>query len=511
MKLSDLFNIVYVDSEIKEEFYDTIEDLKINSLLYTSKEITDNFIIVVAKNIIYNKPKSKIKLEFHNMDSNNLNNDVIISVLNKLQTIINSKDTYDTIQEEVEVSPTLYDTEDEADNNDVSNQCEDNSDVGDKEDDGVHSDNDGASDHSDDDGASDGSGGEEDDDENYIVSKNNVLENNLDVVISPKIEEGLQMMWQKKEYMQLHLFLKDCNNSKNVKYINTFLFNDTINLNEKLDITSDLLGKNIDGFVNLYSYDYISSTSYRDFDDLGIIYEYLDSYNSFDNYLIDNVDKIMSGFYFNKNDIRFQIILKILLLTHIGDHGKFSKFILYKNYKKQNISSAYFSEDPESKTNVFQMELIETIRIWCDQCNKFIGSNTTDEFYHSHLGGDLCDQCYENKKQKFYDNIKKAKKALLFIGKREVFKKDLMKTKEFIKNKKFKLKKVKYYKLLETINQNLFELQRNDNICKICYDTLSSEIYVGSKCGHCFHKTCIEDCAKCQICRVETDFIKLYL
>ena len=85
-----------------------------------------------------------------------------------------------------------------------------------------------------------------------------------------------------------------------------------------------------------------------------------------------------------------------------------------------------------------------------------------------------------------------------------------MKTKEFIKNKKFKLKKVKYYKLLETINQNLFELQRNDNICKICYDTLSSEIYVGVS-GHCFHKRCIEDCAKCQIFVVETDFIKLYL
>ena len=184
---------------------------------------------------------------------------------------------------------------------------------------------------------------------------------------------------------------------------------------------------------------------------------------------------------------------------------------MFKNYKKQNIASAYFSESLPDEPSIFKNQLIETIRIWCDQCNKFIASSGTDTFYHSDLGGDLCDQCYENKKQKFYDNIKRAKKALLFIGKREVFKKDLEKTKEFIKNKKFKLKKVKYYKLLETINQNLFELQRNDNICKICYDTLSSEIYVGSKCGHCFHKRCIEDCSKCQICRVETDFIKLYL
>ena len=528
MKLSELFKIVYVDNDIKEEFYDTIENLKINSLLFTNKEITDNFVIVVAKNIIYNRPKSKIKLEFHNMDSNNLNNDIIISVLNKLQTIINTKETFETVQQEVEIVPEAdaeadadsdADAEAEADadadadadaeanaNADADADAEINGFVQDVNDSEEDIDNEEFLDAEDSD-SDEFLDAEED--ENYIISKNNVQENNLDVVISPKIEENLQIMWQKKEYLQLHLFLKDYNNKKNVKYINSFLFNDSIKLNEKLDITSDSLGKNVEGFTNLYSYDHISSTMYRNFDDLGIIYEYLEGYSAFDNYLIDNVDKIMSGFYFNINDIRFQIILKTLLLTHIGDYGKFSKFVLFTDYKKQNISSAYFSDTLED--NIFQKDLIETIRIWCDQCNKFIASNSDDEFYHSHVGGDLCEQCYQSKKQKFYDNIKRAKNSILLIGRREIFKKDLEKTKEFIKNKKFKLKKAKYYKLLETINQNLFELQRNDNICKICYDPLSSEIYVGSKCGHCFHKRCIEDCAKCQICRVETDFIKLYL
>ena len=61
MKLSDLFNIVYVDSEIKEEFYDTIENLKINSLLFTNKELTDNFVIVVAKNIIVHLELTNLK------------------------------------------------------------------------------------------------------------------------------------------------------------------------------------------------------------------------------------------------------------------------------------------------------------------------------------------------------------------------------------------------------------------------------------------------------------------
>ena len=103
MKLSDLFEIVYVDNEIKEEFFDTIENLKINSLLLLTKILLDNFVFVTTKNIIYNRPKSKIKLEFHNMDSNNLNNEVIISVLNKLQNIINSKET--EVNEEITVIP----------------------------------------------------------------------------------------------------------------------------------------------------------------------------------------------------------------------------------------------------------------------------------------------------------------------------------------------------------------------------------------------------------------------
>ena len=124
------------------------------------------------------------------------------------------------------------------------------------------------------------------------------------------------------EYLQLHLFIKDCNNNKNVKYVNS-LFNDKVKLVEKLDITDDSFGKDIDGFNNLYNYNHILNTLYRDFDDLGIIYEYLESYNIFDA-PINNVDKIMSGFYLNINDIRFLDYFKNITLTYIGDYGKFS-------------------------------------------------------------------------------------------------------------------------------------------------------------------------------------------
>ena len=61
------------------------------------------------------------------------------------------------------------------------------------------------------------------------------------------------------------------------------------------------------------------------------------------------------------------------------------------------------------------------------------------------------------------------------------------------------------------MNTNLINKPQDENICQICYNTLSQDIYVGSDCGHCFHKQCIEHCDKCQICRKETNFIKLFL
>ena len=54
--------------------------------------------------------------------------------------------------------------------------------------------------------------------------------------------------------------------------------------------------------------------------------------------------------------------------------------------------------------------------------------------------------------------------------------------------------------------------------CSICQEeiNLQNQIYEPTlhkleECGHCFHRQCIECCDKCQICREETEFIKLFL
>ena len=151
------------------------------------------------------------------------------------------------------------------------------------------------------------------------------------------------------------------------------------------------------------------------------------------------------------------------------------------------------------------------MRIWCDICNIVISTTPEELYYHNDIGGDLCETCYENKINKFNDRIKYLKTRILKIGSAQVFKKEVIKTRAFLKKFKIKIKKKNYYKLLEKLNKNLLELNSNENLCQICYCSLKSNIYVGSKCGHCFHKECIESCDKCQICRVEGDFIKLFL
>ena len=45
--------------------------------------------------------------------------------------------------------------------------------------------------------------------------------------------------------------------------------------------------------------------------------------------------------------------------------------------------------------------------------------------------------------------------------------------------------------------------------CSICLE--DNPDYKLSMCGHKFHRECIECCDKCQICREETLFIKLFL
>ena len=337
---------------------------------------------------------------------------------------------------------------------------------------------------------------------------------NGDSVSLKSDDNNSEVSYYKNEYIHMHLFLKNYLNDS-VRYLSSFFFNDKKEIEDKFDIRKDDLGK-FDSENELAEYTCLNhyyTNYYREFNDIDIIEDYLDKFDILDNYLINNLDKIMTGFYLNLFDIKFQMILRLLITTYFANFGRYFNKFSYKDFLKSNSLTNYFSLD-SSESDLFEKSFIKNISIQCDHCQTLITYNCEDLYYHHNIGGDICSKCYDIKVNEFKDRILNIKNRILRIGRVELFKKEVIKTRDFLKKKKFKCKKKNYYLMLEKMNKNLVNLN-NDNkkICKICYSELIDNIYVGSHCGHCFHKDCIDSAPDniCQICRKETPFIKLFL
>jgi len=505
MGLTNLFDIIYSDESMKSEINEMINGIKLEEFMDSPDDISNQFVLVVCKNVVYNKTYNKLKLEFHNINENTINNSLVKKTLDKLQSIIN--DSFDLTNDNDDVYKNVENTINELDEivdglvvltNDVSNADIENDEIVIQLDDAEDHSLD-AEDHSLD--AEDHSLDDDSDD------------NSLDDDIMLEVEDNIKMILSKTECLQLNLFHRNYEDNT-FKYITTFLLNNKLPLKDSFNVTNEKFGSfdtddKLDIHVNLSNYyDHI----YRDFNDLNNIYEHIEKYDVIDNYLINNLNTILSGFYFNYDDIRFQLLFKMLILTHIGNYGKFSKFISHTNYIKDKSIHNYFKYDTEHNLTIFDNLIIDNLKIWCDVCNDKIGINKDDMYYHNDSAGDLCDKCLNSKKLRFYERIIYIKKQILMIGKIEVFKREVINTRKLLKKRKYKIKKNNYYDLLQKMNKNLIEnTSYSENECKICYTPLRDDIYVGSKCGHCFHRTCIECCDKCQICREETVFIKLFL
>jgi hypothetical protein len=482
MGLTNLFDIIYSDESIKDELNEMIDGIKLEKFMESHDDINGQFVLVVCKNIVYNKSYNKLKLEFHNINENNINNSLVSKTLEQLQSIIN--ESLDLSHDNDEVYKIVENTINELDESSdglvvLTNDESDEIEIP------VNTDADALEDTDEDD----------------------------DVEIPVEVEDNIKMILSKTECLQLNLFHRNYNDNT-FKYITTFLLNKKLPLKDSLNVTHEKFGEfdedeDLDIYVNLNNY---YEKIYRDFNDLNNIYDYIEKYDVIDNYLIHNLNTVLSGFYFNYDDIRFQLLFKMLILTHIGNYGKFSKFTSHTNYIKDKSINNYFNYDTDHTLTIFDNLIIDNLKIWCDVCNDKIGLENDDMYYHNDSSGDLCDNCLASKKMRFYERIKYIKSRMLLLGRIEVFKKEVIKTRKLLKKRKYKIKKNNYYDLLQRMNKNLIEnTSYSENECKICYTPLRDDIYVGSKCGHCFHRACIECCDKCQICREETEFIKLFL
>ena len=368
-----------------------------------------------------------------------------------------------------------------------------------------------------------------------------------------------------EEFTIMHLFNKiyDINDktwhNNNIRYINSFFFSDSISCDNKYDWyqidknniidnkEARLISQN-NSNINDINTQINTNNDYLDLDNIDFLKNITPEYNENDNinlnleniydekyYVEDDLPYILheeaipiadwelllrlknlrNGFYFNPKDIRWMCVLNTLMSSEIGNQGKLVKYAKSKDYQKLKIIGTYLVET--NTKSIFNNIFNETVSlsIQCDECSNKICESLEGEFWHNHHFGDLCDICYQNKKEREFMRLTYLKRQILIQGKKVIFKKELEKTKKRLLKRKVKpLTQKKRLQLLENINK---QLQNNvavfdNNYCSICMDVLSKDISAG-KCGHCFHTNCINqmDNYECPLCRKVTSFFKLYL
>lgn len=271
---------------------------------------------------------------------------------------------------------------------------------------------------------------------------------------------------------------------------------------EKLGLTTENLAITMNNLLE-YNYraniDNINLIEQGEFGDLFDLEFYQDLYNS------------TAGIEFNPEDIRWQIFLRECLINYMGRSEPYIlNYLRYTDFVKSNIKTSYFPYY-ENKS-IYELNITESTCIECDMCKKSV-----NEYYHNHVYGDLCENCYELKKTTDLNRIKILKKLILLEGKRVVFKKDLEKTRNFLKTKDKILKpkkKVRDTILLNAFNSLKESTKESTSQCGICFESLFNGSAVSSGiCGHCFHTKCLSNTLsnECPLCRETTLFFNLFI
>ena len=241
-----------------------------------------------------------------------------------------------------------------------------------------------------------------------------------------------------------------------------------------------------------------------------------DYYDLNDDIILHNFSFIYTGFYFNIDDIRWQGCIKDIMCSEIGDHGTIVESIKSNEFIKTNIKEAYFIN--YNSKSIYEKNILNSFTIACDKCFKQTADDENIEFWHNDYAGDLCYNCYIQKIENEKNRIIYLKKLILIQGKKKLFNDDLIKTKGFLKNYKFKkLSITKKYNIMKNINKELHKENIIDKACcPICFDVMNKNNLSFGSCGHCFHTTCIERLKdtgnfNCPICRKESKFTKAFL
>ena len=175
-----------------------------------------------------------------------------------------------------------------------------------------------------------------------------------------------------------------------------------------------------------------------------------------------------------------------------------------------NIKEAYYFNF--NLNSIYDSFMVNSQVIFCDNCDiKISGFNSLNtKFWHSNILGDLCDKCYNLKKEREKYIRRLVQIKMLMEGKKILFQKELKKYKTI---NYYDIKCKNNYSKLKGITQNLisnFFLSKKNNNCSICLDIYGKKEICSGTCGHVFHETCCKKLKVCPVCRKKTKFFKLY-
>ena len=229
--------------------------------------------------------------------------------------------------------------------------------------------------------------------------------------------------------------------------------------------------------------------------------------------LTDNLEKNLEtknwGKKYHFNNISWLIILGNIITNFYGT-GLDQIYYRCNNFSKSDFGKVYYIN--YDNNSVIYRKFIQNRIVCCDSCYENIKINE-ENYYNYYKYGDMCEQCFKQKKKREIYRLNNIKKLLLNFGKRELFRKSLRETKLFLE--KYKMKEpsdIEKYNIMKKINGNMLINKKKKNECSICLEEMVNDIYAGS-CGHCFHESCYFKLQsnKCPLCRKTGIFKKLHL
>lgn len=213
-----------------------------------------------------------------------------------------------------------------------------------------------------------------------------------------------------------------------------------------------------------------------------------------------------------KSYLLSQVLFEDILYSYGLKNDEISK-IRYIEFKITDINKIFMSYSYEDKYKLYSLINNNSI-INCNICNiKLVGNNIYS--WYNPLYGNLCNICYNNKK--IYDIMRKNLiiDKIKLIGKRILFKIELIKIKKLLENIYIDYNN---YDILKKIFINYKKSKEYNNIlCNICLDDLFKSNILSGSCGHCYHEYCMSNFKKdkynrikCPTCRFYSEFVKLY-